>query len=384
MVRPLHILLLCTACGSSHTSNDAGAGDAVSDSPPDVEVDGSDDSDATPIDARPSDASLPPRPDDWDAPFPLEPGGWRDSEEPHCSTYVGNLQGHDVWSDSRGVFVLVSVVNNPFDPGDPATPDGYSVVFNSGDRWETWHEQEGLPGSSPPTGMTGIVDGDIFTFGGACQIEQISAEGATCSYLGDITDGSVLDLSMVDSEFGWALTQRVLRFDGTAWESHTPAPSGAQHIWGDRGQFSTVGFDSLHTFDFDSGLTERNDIPSGTYGVLWATARDDLWVAADARRLLQFDGATWTDHELSLEGFVVDMWGSESELYFAGPRALGRVVGDDVEVLVSWDEPLVFIRSIWGAPEGGLFVAIADERYQAHECGASFLVWFDGSVFRQF
>lgn len=375
------------ACGASHTNDDASTDGATGDAAVDVRDD-AEDATVVPdalVDSSPTD-TLRPRPDVWDPPFPVEPGGWRDSDEPPCSEYVGNLQGFDVWADTRGVFALVSVINNPFDPGDPSTPDGYSILFNSGDGWETWHAQESTVGSSPPVGMTGAIGGDLFTFGGSCQIERVAGPGdVSCSFLGDVTAGSVLDVSIVTPDFAWAVAvQRVLRFDGETWESNGAARPGALKIWGDAGQFSILTSESL--FTFDGGLRERTDVPEGPYSTLWATARDDFWIAGLQNRILHYDGANWTEHSLGLSGrqaFVVDLWGDSDSLYFATLGAFGRI-GDDVEVFATWDESEVTLRSIWGAPDGGVFIAVADERYDGHECGASFLVWFDGAVFRRF
>ena len=54
------------------------------------------------------------------------------------------------------------------------------------------------------------------------------------------------------------------------------------------------------------------------------------------------------------------------------------------QIIIEWEDRDVPISDMSGNGEGQFFIAVDDSRFKSFECGAGFLLWYDGTALRRF
>jgi hypothetical protein len=129
------------------------------------------------------------------------------------------------------------------------------------------------------------------------------------------------------------------------------------------------------------------DVPAGDYGSAWIYSSSDLFLGDGAGRLSHYDGVAWKTVDSMLGDSIYGMWGAPDRTVFAFSQfGFGRLKGDLFEVIQhppSVPPSDYFVRA-WGNSAKEVFLAVNDNNFKPYDCGTTFLVWFDGSVFHQF
>jgi hypothetical protein len=340
----------------------------------------------------------------WDPPFPIDDEvGWMGSDVPLCDTKEdGNVHGLGVFADERGLFALVSVSNNNL-AGDFGT-NGYTVHFNDGSGWqEYFHRGYGLEDfPESPGGLAGFPGGDLLLTHGPCLIERVDEQGSECASVEGDDDLSSGRLFSVNGSLVYLLANdRVLRSTGNDFEEVFTLPNAGiegdwypSGLWADTDRVVVTGTDqSVYVYSEEDGLQKQAGVPAGNYGPVWSFATDDVWVANDTYNLVHYDGEDWSLVQTGLEdclgGGITALWGaSDGTLYFAATTAFGRVTGGDVEILASWaceQSTELRLNHLTGSAERSeVYVSVIDTRYEQSDCGAGFVLWFDGETLRRF
>lgn len=337
----------------------------------------------------------------WDPPFDLDPEvGWRESTEPLCSPVVGRVSAARVWADSRGVFVLGAIENNPFDPTTPDGPGGTAVLFNDGTGWRTWIDE--LTRVSPEIygGIEGVPGGPLLVYGQACAVVAVEGPGRrSCFYPGDVSlgGGAVVHAS---PERTWALhPSGIASASDGEWRAVTGLaqpvdPLGIRlSIWGDEHRFFVLGSTELEEGTVTDGVTTHHfdDVEHPAFTAFWVRAPTDIWLGTEQGDLVHFDGAS-TESVAGLGAEpIVSFWGTDTDLYFITRSAVGRVRDGAAEALLQHDraglpigEHLELADISGDASRGEVYLALVDARHEAYECGATFVLWYDGTDFRRF
>ena len=333
---------------------------------------------------------VPPDPPPWDPPFPLEGGtGWRDSTDPLCSPYAGRIWGTgvDVWSDERGVFAIVSNYNDAFRL-DTLYEDGVSVHFNDGTGWMLVYQEAAEPGSGGAWRMTGVDGGPVVIWPGACPLRRLEIGGATTCIFAE--EPNVVDLSMISATSGWLATG-----SGLAWlDGSTVASIGAFDpsgdpvaVMGDAESTKAITMTTLYSGQRPSELMELRTADSGAeFTALWADSETDYWVGTFSGQLLHYNGADFDLIETGSSDLIIGIWYDGVTVYWATPRAFGRVTGDTSELLLSTSSTdTAIIASMHGQQTTGeVYLGFVDLEFERYACGAGILVWFDGTRFGRF
>jgi hypothetical protein len=374
-------------------------------------------------------------PQPWVPPFPdaVEEVGFRESSQPFCPRRMMPYS-LDVWSDSRGVFALVSGDMNQLsdfglggrageveaDAGVIATPQATfagTTVFtpgfvaqlwlNDGHEWTLGLEVQNAASDFALAGVTeswlalhdrGPTPMQDMAFTGApptittCTIGMLHGNRFDCTDL-----DPVADLVGVNSNLAHALVggMRLLSYDGERWHAMTALlPFPASRLWADDSRVLALGRigtalwleDGAWSFQ-DAGTVEH-------FSAVWGSARDDIWAGTEQGGIFHYDGSVWSergrlggetcDHMLAING----IWGDGSQVYFSTPTQLARFRGDRLESLANWTcSPTggaSEIKAITGAAPGELFIAMTDlQRVETDRCAPVFVVHYDGEHFQR-
>jgi hypothetical protein len=374
-------------------------------------------------------------PQPWLPPFPgaVEEVGFRDNSQPFCPHRMLPYS-LDVWSDSRGVFALVSGDKSAIgdftvgeregdieaDAGVVAVPQAsfsgttvFNPVFvtqlwlNDGHEWTLSLEVQnaatdfGLAGA--PESWLAIYDRgpspmqDMFMTGvpptvTSCSLGLLQGDQFACSDL-----DPVADLVAVNSTLAHALVggTRLLSYDGERWRAMTALlPFPASRLWADDsrvlalGRIGTVLWleDGAWSFQ-DAGTVEH-------FSAVWGSARDDIWAGTEQGGIFHYDGSAWSergrlggetcDHTVPING----IWGDGGQVYFSTATQLARFRDDRLESLANWScSPTAGsaeITGITGSAPGELFIAMTDlQRKDLDRCAPVLLVHYDGEHFRR-
>jgi hypothetical protein len=303
---------------------------------------------------------------------------WRSSTDRFCqkseSSWGASIR---VWSDTRGVFLLVR---------DEAAGTR-SVRSNTGNGWRTSYTMPfDFTASSGPMGLRGFVNGPLVAFGlSPCKIQFVDGNSAVCSG----APSSVTDVAVVSASLGYAVySDRVLRFDGSTWtqfgavlpsDPSAPSRPHALGVWGNTSIVAVVAdqgnvylVDSAGVASLQSGLSDSD------YTAVWGNTDKDIWVGNNNGKIFHYDGARWSlaaslsdDHSS-----VNKLWGIDGKLFLVADR-----------VFAEWDGTSLMIRDtlpgearyqdLWGNASDEVFMTMID--YSNTDCGTFQVRWFNGS-----
>jgi hypothetical protein len=378
--------------GSAHDASsekDAGAGDA--------RPNASDGNRMGPDSTRSGPDGHPDVDDHWTLPHSGGPI-WRNSTVPYCGSEDGWI-GHigDLWSDSRGVYVIRTVDTN------------YGLYFNSGSGWSRVSPQPRTKFNF----LVGIPAGPLLLFGdsnGDTTCGLTAFDGKTESCLAAVSE--VSNVFAVDAQRVFAISDdRLLALSGSYLTQYGIIPTSpwpSYQLWADS-QVVVVADHAGNVFLFDDPSADPQVLaaPDGMAVMsLWGFGRGDLWVGDDAGRLAHYDGESWTMLQVAQGNClgVSQMWGAEHILYFATESYVGRWSDGKVDTVL--DGPCevdpedefgtyekVLIERIWGNSPTELFIAVQERKetktlvgsngatYSSvgpDACGQFRVYWFDG------
>jgi hypothetical protein len=323
---------------------------------------------------------------------------WRNSTVPYCGSEDGYI-GHvgDLWSDSRGVYVIRTV------------PPHYGLFFNSGSGWSRVSPQP----RAELQNLAGIPAGPLFLYGDSfddtsCGITLFDGRNESCI----ASFSSVSNVFAVSAERVFAITNnRLLWFNNAYFTQYGIIPTSPwpyYQLWADS-QVVIVSDHAGNLFLYDdvSSAPEVLALPDGlTVESLWGFSRHDLWVGDESGRLLHYDGESWTALQVAQGNClqVNQLWGAEGVLYFATDSHVGRWTEGRVDTVL--DGPCVqdsvtspgtyeqvSIQRIWGNSPTELFIAVEERKETMtlvgsngatfsdvgpDSCGQFRLYWFDG------
>lgn len=301
--------------------------------------------------------------------------GWRESHQPFCSSPAASgdiLRDLQVWSDARGVFVLVG-----FDSGSS------TISTNTGSGWNatyTWSSRDGLPG------LTGFPNGPLVVYpGSVCPIDFIDGGVASCAGAQNVND-----VAVVNSNLAYGVYQdRVLRFDGNFWtQLGGPLPSAGQRlaesVWADASTIVVIA-DGGRVFVISPGGDPvlQTGIPGVDSHGVWGFGASDIWIGNNEGQLYHYDGVAWS-LKASIPGDchqIWKLWGSEGSLFVLTSSLFGRWDGSGITTLSSLacDDTASF-WDLWGNSPSEVFVVLEDRTHGIAGCGPAQVQWFNGSV----
>lgn len=298
---------------------------------------------------------------------------WRESRAALCVGTGPYPTVADVWSDSRGVFLLAA------EDSRPAT-----IRKNLGKVWETSYAWP--PGTVQMTGgLKGFQGGPLVVYGGSPYgIQLVDDQGAHVSGAGG---GS--DVAVVGPELAYAIySDRVLRFDGAFWtQLGSPLPPAGQvntrALWADSSVL-VVAADAGRVFVIrpDRPPVLQTGLPETDFTAVWGFGADDLWLGSADGQLFHYDGTRWTP-KATLQGDCVGirkLWGSEGELFVLSRSLFAKWDGSRIEVLASLpcDDTAEF-QGLWGNSRREVFISLVDRSQAAPGCGPIQVRWYDGA-----
>jgi hypothetical protein len=356
----------------------------------------------------------------WTPPFAdVGAPGWKDSDEPFC-TGIDGQYGVDVYSDARGVFAVVSgsgpslKTTNPNPDEDAGVEVDTGGVFASGEQrlrtqlWfndgNGWVRRMDKPDvgsryrlSAVPSGPFLLNDpSDVFLGQGeptpACRLGVVQGGKMTCYDL-----DPVQGVMAVDDKLVYALTGgvRLLNYDGEAWHSNSPVvPYPSTAIWADRDNVLAVGKAGTALWLQQGTWTADDPGTLESFTAVWGPARDDLWAGTSNGTIFHYDGAAWSevaqmggvscDVNLPIQG----IWGSGKDIYFYSYAEIAHWNGKKLESLTNWTcsatQSSAYIMGLSGTSRSNIFIAMIDAaRFNVDECGAAFIVYYDGETFHR-
>jgi hypothetical protein len=338
--------------------------------------------------------------------------GWRESTEPWCDEPMAEWiteWGFDVWSDSRGVFVLLSEEN--WGEAIPVFAVN-EIYFNDGTGWSSVLDMEGTPEGwvdIKVSDIIGIPNGPLWALCGSDHYLMLVEDGSLVPYV-DVWAHDIHVVSETSVYAALGTSPRLATFDGTEWSPFPgePVPFDVKQVWandevvflaGDNG--TIISLEDGHWIVHDTGtLSSFNEI--------WGLSGDDIWASTYGGELIHFDGTEWTDAEWPNMGDdsdychrsdqnILGMWGTADKLFMHTAKQFFVWDGSTFSVLAYWPgeesgeypeincEGQVIINSIWGNSDTEVFLAVYDESYFGRSCTRpEFLLWWDGSEFHWF
>jgi len=383
---------------------------------------------------------IPIDPDDftdepWDPPIDgLAEPQWRDSGKPLCTEMQRDVRSHSVWSDSRGVYVLVSgagIGDYHYEYDESVFPDDFGPVpvdimmpgfgrcvgegcprleiyFNDGNGWDSVFREETAyefgPGDSQ---LTGFDSGPLLIYGyygmpfpvggeSDCGLATIENGVKTCEPIYYVDD-----VFVVNKNLAYGIYEGdVIRYNGNSWG---PLPgvlsdSWINQIWADESFLVGAMEGAGRLVVLRDGTWELLD--TGTlqaFYAIWGFSETDLWAGTYDGGIFHCNGEScseisWPGDKCEYSSGIREIWGSDGVVYFYTDSTIARIVDSEVEVLVSFPcstyeyefQEVPVITSMWGNGPNEVFFTITDESFPRRECGVTYVVWFDGKEFHQF
>lgn len=358
------------------------------------------DQDGTTTDAAETD------PVPWSPPIDdLGSPGWKGSLTPWCHDLRGPCMGYDIWSDARGVFVLVSQM-----------PDYYTealnrVYLNDGTGWR--HFLDHTDPMFPSDGLwhlSGVPSGLLFGHGVYGELASIQSGSLRREGF------SAWDLWVVSDHLAYAAVMGALPvsvWDGASWSPlpGDPLPDDVQVVWGDEDSLFIGGREGNMVSYEDGSWIVHDTGTMSDFSAIWGFSGEDVWAGTHDGTLLRYDGSTWSRVEWPSAGDSTDpescrsamqgiagMWGTGHTLFIHTNRQLFKWDGTEFTNIAYWPgedrtdgegghwcEGVVHIGSVWGNSETELFLAVSDEDMDARgPCYNLYLLYWDGIDFHIF
>jgi hypothetical protein len=367
----------------------------------------------------------------WDPPFDaVGEVGYRDSTEPWCSGVI-EVYSLDVWSDTRGVFALVSGagplpmsashgdedagVPSPSESAGPNPMNGFTspnevqarteLWWNDGRSWRASVDETNQMGRYELSGVPGSVlmvnaePVDAIEFGGMspgfdlCELGTVDGAGLECQDLDPVTSVFVTGGESAAAVMG----SRLLLYDGERWRGDTtPIPFPVTEVWSDGVNTLAAGRAGIVLWrETDSWRLEDPGTLAHITSV-WGTSRENVWAGTSDGHILRYDGVTWTDVgaiggvTCDLVRPIIGIWGAGDDVYLHSATQLVRVRGGAIESLANWTcSPSVIPRALeisglWGNGPDEIFVAVIDNQRGINTpCGGAHIVYYDGETFHR-
>jgi hypothetical protein len=342
--------------------------------------------------------------------------GWRDSTVPFCRNPEWMFMSWDVWSDSRGVFVIVEESNPGGSHWPPDSPDEASnrhfIAFNDGRGWSERFGGIGYSDANCFSELTGIPGGSLILRGPyeeTCDHVPGTDGGLVLEYMG------VTTLYIVDETLGYALIgSLLLYYDGTSWGPYPPdpLPYGARAMWANRTALYLAGGRGVVMSEEDGGWRIHDTRTIEDITTIWGFGDEDIWVGTETGRLMHYDGTTWEWVEWPNMGDSTEdswdcryryksirgMWGADGILYFHTENQLAMWDGVEFSILGYWPGEDVWhpdrevnecvgrieVNAIWGNATDEVFISVHDPEHVTEDCGSEYLLWWDGHEFHWF
>jgi hypothetical protein len=331
--------------------------------------------------------------------------GWKASTTPWCHDLRGPDHGFDVWSDERGVFVLVSQM-----------PDYYTttlnrVYLNDGTGW-TLYVDETSPESSPEDGiwhMSGAPGGAIFGYGVYGEVTRIERGTLTGERFW------ARDLWIVDDRLAYAAgtgDDTVAVWNGATWGPlpGEPLSMDSTVVWADGESLFVGGTRGMMVTHEDGSWIVHDTRTVDDFSAIWGFAGDDVWAGTYEGSLLHYDGASWSHVDWPNMGDSPDptscrstyqqirgMWGTGGTLFVFTASQLLVWDGAEFSTIAYWPgtdggegeshtcDGRAIIDAVWGDSETDLYLAVrADEERARGICFDHYLLYWDGSEFHLF
>lgn len=375
----------------------------------------------------------------WVSVFPAtgDNGGWR-SDKPVFCPPTGALDAIDLWSDARGVYVIVSGQsvlgeNDSADDKDVALPAGAgggggfggvggvggtgtggvggtgspprctssrcmgeAIYFSDGESgWQRIHERRENT-SRGGRRLSGVPGGALISYSVAgadsfpdlCGLGRLEGTQWTCDRQG--VDVGGVNGAGPDRAFA-TLGMSVVSFDGVDWSVVEPAASDTlRGVWANESALFTV--DVVGNAMRLAGDSWQRHAADRLVMNVWGSGSDDVWLTDVAGAVWRLDDSA-TDLVVTApradcgEGDpTVHVWGTADALFLYSERTLHRWNGTTLERLGDWscERRGVRLTRVWGNNPTEVFLAFEDvERGFTHVCGSAVVVFFDGTTFHQ-
>jgi len=358
------------------------------------------------------DSDIDPGP--WDPPIEsLGEPGWRDSTEPWCSEAPTLLGAFDIWSDTTAVYIFGDFFYNDGGSSTSGCPSehcygGGAIYRNGGDGWNLFWERGSEDYEGWGCWFTGIPGEQLLVVlpMSPCEFRHVFGVYWECALPGG---NLVRDIAVVNESLAYAImNDRVIYWDGREWAPYPAAytPYEVFNIWADDENIFCSGPDGtiISLDEEDWRVHDTGTLRS--IGALWGFGGDDVWAVGGGTGLMHYDGSTWEEIEWpdldedvhpcgAIDG-IVDIWGTDGIIFFHTPNQLVTWDGVEFSVLGYWPmrevsdggsfhcEPRIEISAIWGNSPEEVFLAVRDPDHVTPDCGAEYVLWWDGSEFHWF
>jgi hypothetical protein len=350
----------------------------------------------------------------WISPFPnMGAPGFRTSTDTLCADVNVDENAIDVWSDSRGVFALVTgAASGPvdLDAGTSVCEFGACpserLFHHDGKGWrlQSWTPLA-RPGWFDAIGLRGASAGPLFARhtadllgNGACAITRYEGSTTSCEGFGS----GVESLFVVNATLAYAVASgRLVTYDGSTWSYATFAPNVSRgHVWADTSNMLLLSGDlpfRVQRMQNGGTLTALGGPSSGRdASAIWASSADDIWVGGNDSSIWHFDGQAW--QKMGELGGVTCMaatpirgiWGNGESLFVYSATALQRWNGAAFETLANWScgfgQSDTEIQDLWGNNESEVFIGLRDlsgAGVDRDTCGGAIVLRFDGLQFHR-
>ncbi len=322
--------------------------------------------------------------------------GWRDSIEPYCRDEESFFMELDIWSDHRGVFVVVGGM-------EPIPEFGGTLIFNGGSGWsELLSVDPMFPEEGGFMWVKGIPGGPVFLWGwmGTMTTYDLGSGTSTVDWV------NLTDVHAVSSSLAYATTgegPRLLKWEDGSWGPFPgdPVPYSTNKVWADETSIFCAGETGI-ILSWEDGSWTVHDTRTIEYITsIWGFSSRDVWAGTDRGTLLHYDGADWehvtwpdmgdgSDCRPTRDG-IMGMWGVDGVLFFHTSRQLVMWDGAGFRTLGYWAGTYsggycrgeVLIRGIWGNSASELFLVVHESEIDTALC-EEYILWWDGSAFHWF
>ncbi len=256
--------------------------------------------------------------------------GFRTESPEHYVQALWGTSADDVWAGAEGTLLhwdgaTWSTITAPINQVQDLWGTGSDLVYAAGDgiaKWDgaTWTE---VLADVPLNGISGSGPDHVIAVGQGGAIRQWDGTAWTTMVSGTTSNLYEVYVASDDEAFAVGQFGTILHLSGGAW---TAVP------WG----ISAIQF----------------------WGVIGDGA-DDVIVLGEPSTWLHYDGASWSEHEVSIgEGFREVAATSTSDVFIAGPGP--TALHYDGTVLHPITLPTSYATAIGATPDGAVFVGGAD------------------------